>query len=108
VNRSKKFFAAALKPIGYKVMSEYPDGAGFGVDKPDFWIGKGKPVSSTHVAFVAADRKSVDAFYKAAMGAGGKDNGKPGVRKDYHPHYYGAFVLDPDGNNIEAVCHKPE
>ena len=75
--------------------------------KPIFWIA-GRPPRNTgvHVAFTAPDRATVDAFYEAAIAAGGKDNGAPGVREQYHPHYYGAFVLDPDGNNIEAVCHQ--
>ena len=104
---SKKFFERALAPLGYKCLMEYPGAAGFGLEgKPDFWIGQGQKSNSTHVAFATDDRKVVDAFYKAVMEAGVKDNGKPGIRKEYHPTYYGAFVLDPDGNNIEAVCHK--
>ena len=76
--------------------------------KPDFWIGGGKPnVPPIHVAFRAASRAQVDAFYRAALAAGGRDNGAPGLRPHYHPNYYGAFVLDPDGHNIEAVCHEP-
>jgi len=105
--RSKSFFEQALAPLGYKCLMEFPGTAGFGADRPDFWIGQGGKLSPTHVAFVAVDRAVVDAFYNAAIGAGGRDNGKPGIRKEYHPTYYGAFVLDPDGNNIEAVCHKP-
>jgi catechol 2,3-dioxygenase-like lactoylglutathione lyase family enzyme len=80
--------------------------AGFG--KPDFWIGgEGKLDKPLHIAIVAEDRATVDAFYRAALAAGGRDNGSPGVRPQYHPNYYGAFVLDPDGHNIEAVCHTP-
>ncbi len=106
--KSKKFYETALAPLGYKLVMEFGEAAGFGAEgKPDFWIGKADKVQSTHVAFVSADRKTVEAFYNAAMAAGGKDNGKPGIRKDYHPNYYGAFVHDPDGNNIEAVCHSP-
>jgi predicted lactoylglutathione lyase len=76
--------------------------------KPFFWIGTGEKKSgSVHVAFTATSRAQVDAFYKAAMAAGGSDNGPPGIREYYHPNYYGAFVLDPDGNNVEAVCHAP-
>jgi catechol 2,3-dioxygenase-like lactoylglutathione lyase family enzyme len=107
--RSKEFFKKALVPLGYQLLME-PDGAaGFGKDgKPDFWIGEGEGGGSTHVAFVAAQRKVVDDFYKAAIAAGGRDNGKPGLRPQYHPDYYGAFVFDPDGNNVEAVCHTPE
>jgi catechol 2,3-dioxygenase-like lactoylglutathione lyase family enzyme len=83
--------------------------AGFGSQgKPYFWFGVGEDVARAHVAFAAKDRASVDAFYKAAMAAGGKDNGAPGLRPHYHENYYGAFVLDPDGHNIEAVCHLPE
>lgn len=83
--------------------------AGFGVPpKPDFWIGQGAPnVPPVHVAFRAESRGQVDAFFRAAISAGGKDNGAPGLRPHYHSHYYGAFVLDPDGHNVEAVCHAP-
>jgi predicted lactoylglutathione lyase len=86
------------------------EGAGLGRDgKPGFWISGGeKTTPHVHVAFVADTRAAVDAFYKAAISAGGKDNGKPGLRPDYHPNYYAAFVFDPEGHNIEAVCHKPE
>jgi catechol 2,3-dioxygenase-like lactoylglutathione lyase family enzyme len=87
-----------------------PPAAGFGADgKPDFWIGgEGGLNKPMHVAFVAKDRASVDAFYTAAIAAGGRDNGAPGIRAHYHLDYYAAFVLDSDGHNIEAVCHKPE
>jgi catechol 2,3-dioxygenase-like lactoylglutathione lyase family enzyme len=114
--RSRQFYMQALAPLGYKVLMEMSaaeagvDGAGFGEpSKPDFWIIGGGAVTTprTHVAFRAANRAAVDAFYKAAMAAGGTDNGPPGLRLHYHPHYYGAFVLDPDGHNIEAVCHDP-
>ena len=110
VAKSKAFYRAALAPLGYAVIMEFEDDVGFGVPpKPDFWIGETTAeVRPTHVAFRADNRKQVDAFYKAAMGAGGRDNGAPGVRPDYHASYYGAFVLDPDDNNIEAVCHTPE
>jgi len=109
VAKSKTFYAAALAPLDYGVIMEIAGvGAGLGVDgKPDFWISQGEPVRPTHVAFRAKDRATVDAFYEAAMAAGGRDNGKPGLREQYHPSYYGAFVLDPDGHNIEAVCHNP-
>ena len=103
--KSKSFFEKALKPLGYKCMMEFPGAAGFGAEQPDFWISQGTP-NQSHIAFAATDRKIVDEFHKAAVAAGGKDNGKPGIRKEYHPTYYGAFVIDPDGNNIEAVCHK--
>jgi predicted lactoylglutathione lyase len=84
--------------------------AGFGAErKAFFWIGNGKkPTSGVHVAFTAKSRSQVDAFHQAAMTAGGRDNGPPGLRSQYHPNYYGAFILDADGNNIEAVCHKSE
>jgi catechol 2,3-dioxygenase-like lactoylglutathione lyase family enzyme len=105
--RSKSFFERALAPLGYKCLMEFTGVAGFGGEgKPDFWITQGNKSNPTHVAFAAPERSVVDSFHKAATGAGGKDNGKPGLRKEYHPTYYGAFVLDPDGNNIEAVCHQ--
>jgi len=110
VARSKAFYRAALGPLGYALIMEWEQYAGFGVPpKPDFWIGQGKPnVPPIHVAFRAQNRKEVDAFYKAAIAAGGRDNGPPGLRPHYHENYYGAFVLDPDGHNIEVVCHTPE
>jgi catechol 2,3-dioxygenase-like lactoylglutathione lyase family enzyme len=116
--RSKAFYLKALAPLDYslvmEMMQERPPGdapaAGFGAKgKPDFWIGgEGGLDKPLHVAIVAKDRATVDAFYKAAIAAGGRDNGAPGIRAHYHANYYGAFVLDPDGHNIEAVCHKPE
>ena len=111
---SKRFYEAALKHLRYELLVELtdeksgePHGAGFGIPPhPDFWIGPGPAQQPpVHVAFRAESRAVVDAFYAAAMDAGGRDNGAPGLRPHYHPHYYGAFVLDPDGNNIEAVCH---
>jgi len=106
--RSRKFFESALAPLGYSLIMEFDDEvAGFGVPgRPDFWISEG-PGSPVHVAIASEDRAAVDAFYGAAIAAGGRDNGAPGLRPHYHPNYYGAFVLDPDGNNIEAVCHQP-
>jgi catechol 2,3-dioxygenase-like lactoylglutathione lyase family enzyme len=106
---SKKFYAAALAPLGYSLMMEFPGVAGLGEGgKPDFWMSaKPELAAPAHVAFAAKDRASVDAFYRAAIAAGAKDNGEPGPRPQYHQNYYGAFVLDPDGNNIEAVCHSP-
>lgn len=103
---SKRFFAAALAPLGYSLIGEFGGAAaGFGADgKPDFWISKG-PSAPVHVAIASPDRATVDAFHAAALAAGGRDNGAPGVRPQYHPDYYAAFVYDPDGNNIEAVCH---
>jgi len=105
--RSKRFFAQALAPLRYALMMEFGEVAGFGADdKPDFWISAGTP-NATHVAISAPDRATVAAFHAAALAAGGRDNGAPGLRTEYHPNYYGAFVLDPDGNNVEAVCHLP-
>jgi catechol 2,3-dioxygenase-like lactoylglutathione lyase family enzyme len=106
--KSRKFFEKALAPLGYEVVYTYPGGVGFGVaGKPDFWIRKGKPTpGGSHVAFQTPARAKVDAFHAAALKVGGKDNGEPGIRAHYTPTYYAAFVFDPDGNNIEAVCHK--
>lgn len=115
-DKSKAFYTKALAAIGYALLMEFPaavtghtDVAGFGEPpKPDFWIYKGAPNNPpVHVAFRVSSRAMVDAFHKAAMATGGRDNGAPGVRPHYHEHYYGAFVLDPDGNNVEAVCHSP-
>jgi catechol 2,3-dioxygenase-like lactoylglutathione lyase family enzyme len=106
--KSKAFYAKALGPLGYEVLMDFGEMTGLGADKkPDLWIAGGKQ-EPLHLAFSARDRKAVDAFYAAAIAAGAKDNGKPGIRKDYHPNYYGAFVIDPDGHNLEAVCHKPQ
>jgi catechol 2,3-dioxygenase-like lactoylglutathione lyase family enzyme len=107
---SSRFYAAALAPLGYELLLEFHAFvAGFGEPgKPDFWIAQGEPnTPRIHVAFRADTRREVDAFYEAALGAGARDNGAPGLRAQYHPDYYGAFVLDPDGHNIEAVCHSP-
>jgi catechol 2,3-dioxygenase-like lactoylglutathione lyase family enzyme len=110
--KGKKFFASALKPLGYEVIMEFEGFCGLGVGgKPDLWLAgqdPQHPVGAQHLAFAAQSRKAVDAFHAAALAAGAKDNGKPGLRLDYHPTYYGAFVLDDDGHNVEAVCHKPE
>jgi len=105
--RSKTFYAAALSPLGYKVLAEYGEAAGLGADgNADFWIFEGKATKPrVHVAFHCDKRAQVDKFYAAAIKAGAKDNGAPGIRKDYAPTYYAAFVIDPDGHNIEAVCH---
>ena len=114
--RSKAFYRAALRPIGYEMLMEFPvevtghaDVAGFGEPpKADFWISRGTPNQPpVHVAFRVMTRPLVDAFYTAALAAGGTANGAPGIRSHYHPDYYGAFVLDPDGHNIEVVCHEP-
>jgi catechol 2,3-dioxygenase-like lactoylglutathione lyase family enzyme len=115
--RSKAFYTKVLAPLGYRLIMNVdlsdetgPGGyAGFGADRPQFWIGTGKPISGRlHVAFVAKERALVRQFYEAAIAAGAKDNGPPGLRPHYHANYYGAFVLDPDGHNIEAVSHLPE
>jgi len=117
MSRARAFYVAALKPLGIGVIMEVTAEetgadahAGFGKDnKAFFWIGAGaKPKGGTHVAFTARTRAEVDSFYRAALSAGGRDNGAPGPRPHYHKHYYGAFVFDPDGNNIEAVCHRPD
>lgn len=114
--RSLAFYQAAFAPLGYGLVKEVTpemtgDGtraAGFGKDKPDFWIGSSDRHARMHVAVAASSRAAVRAFYEAAIAAGAKDNGPPGLRPHYHENYYGAFVLDPDGHNIEAVCHAPE
>ena len=116
--RSRRFYEQALAPLGIGlIMTATPDQTqsggtahGFGSDgKPYFWVGDKEVVGEgTHVAFTADSRAKVDAFYEAAISAGGRDNGPPGLRPQYHPNYYGAFVYDPDGANIEAVCHRPE
>ena len=116
LDKSKAFYAAALAPLGIQLVMEVTaeqtgTGAysGFGIaNKPFFWIGDhASPCSGVHVAFAAQSRAQVLQFYQAALGAGGKSNGEPGLRPHYHENYYGAFVFDPDGNNVEAVCHKP-
>jgi catechol 2,3-dioxygenase-like lactoylglutathione lyase family enzyme len=119
---SKAFYSTALGAIGLTLLMEFPasvtggtDVAGFGAPdtlaqglSPEFWLACGTPGSTpVHVAFRVSSRELVDAFHKAALGAGGRDNGAPGLRRQYHPNYYGAFVLDPDGHNIEAVCRAP-
>ena len=106
---SRAFYERALAPLGYSVVLAFDEWktAGFGTaDKPEFWISEREPFGTgTHVAFTCGDRATVDAFHEAALDAGGLDNGAPGVREAYHPAYYGAFVHDLDGNNVEAVCH---
>jgi catechol 2,3-dioxygenase-like lactoylglutathione lyase family enzyme len=107
LDASVAFYTRALAPLGYEVVMRFPQFVGFGVaGKPDFWIGIGAPSDKLHIAFRARGRGEVRAFYEAAIAAGGKDNGPPGIRALYHPNYYGAFVLDSDGHNIEAVCHE--
>jgi len=106
LDTSVAFYTQALAPLGYVLVMRLERFAGFGIaGKADFWIGIGKPSDKLHVAFRAKGRREVRTFYTAAMAAGGTDNGPPGVREAYHPNYYGAFVCDPDGHNIEAVCH---
>jgi catechol 2,3-dioxygenase-like lactoylglutathione lyase family enzyme len=115
---SRRFYLAALEPLGVGIVMEVTAeqtggyaGAGFGeAGKPYFWIGEGEGVvrGRMHIAFTAKTRADVRAFHAAALAAGGRDNGAPGLRPHYHAHYYGAFVLDPDGHNIEAVCHSAE
>jgi catechol 2,3-dioxygenase-like lactoylglutathione lyase family enzyme len=108
--RAKRFYEQALAPLGYSMRMELEDAAGFGTGEgiPDFWIGSSPERGATHVALSASDRATVDKFYEAATAAGGEDNGPPGLRPHYHETYYAAYVHDPDGNNIEAVCHRPE
>jgi catechol 2,3-dioxygenase-like lactoylglutathione lyase family enzyme len=115
--RSKAFYEIALAPLGIGLVMEYGKAAGFGREKkPDFWVGEGKtsfqkpeqlaPITPIHVCFAARSREEVDAFHAAAVAAGGRDNGPPGIRAEYHPRYYGAFIIDPDGHNIEAAIHN--
>ena len=113
---SRRFYEGALGPLGYRLVMQMPVSAaggrvvlGYGVPpKPDFWVAEGTPETPRiHIAFRADSRAAVDAFHRAALEAGGRDNGPPGVRTHYHASYYAAFVLDPDGHNVEAVCHTP-
>jgi catechol 2,3-dioxygenase-like lactoylglutathione lyase family enzyme len=114
--KSKAFYDAAFGAMGGGLLHTVPEQftagkkvVGYGRERPVFWLHEGSdPGPGRHVAFTARSRAEVDAFYAGAMAAGGKDNGGPGLRPHYHPDYYGAFVIDPDGNNIEAVCHRPE
>jgi catechol 2,3-dioxygenase-like lactoylglutathione lyase family enzyme len=110
LDASKRFYEQALAPLGYAVVMALPEGVGLGPQgKPMFWIAsRGERHTEVHVAFGCAERQPVRDFHEAAIKAGGTDNGAPGLREMYHPNYYAAFVLDPDGNNIEAVCHVPE
>lgn len=118
--RSRAFYERALAPLGYVVIMEVTremtgtyEGCGFGPvgGRPKFWVGEGSEARCSggmHIAFEAASRAQVDVFHAAALAAGATDNGAPGLRPHYHPDYYGAFAIDPDGHNIEAVCHSPE
>jgi catechol 2,3-dioxygenase-like lactoylglutathione lyase family enzyme len=108
--RSKTFYDQTLTVIGIdRLHGDDIAFAGYGADKkPFFWIGqKTVPITGVHIAFAVRDRAAVDRFHAAGLAAGGRDNGPPGLRLHYHPNYYGAFILDPDGHNIEAVCHLP-
>jgi catechol 2,3-dioxygenase-like lactoylglutathione lyase family enzyme len=106
--RAAAFYDAALASLGLRrLFGDDATFAGYGAGRPFFWIGADGREGYAHVAFAVAERAAVDAFHAAALAAGGRDNGAPGVRPHYHPNYYGAFVLDPDGNNVEAVCHAP-
>jgi len=108
---SRAFYDVVLGTLGYQRIKEFEGrSCGYGAGgKPYFWIGEeGEPHPRTHIAFAAKNRQAVDAFHEAALKLGAKSDGPPGVREQYHPHYYGSFVLDPDGHNIEAVCHTAE
>ncbi len=113
IARTKRFYDAALKPLGYSCLSAGDTSLGYGKDAVGFWISTSKspvpsdPASGVHFCFTAPTRKSVAAFHKAALGAGGEDNGQPGVRADYGDNYYAAFVVDPDGYRLEAYCNQP-
>jgi len=106
--RSKAFYLSVLATLGIELVVEVQGWAGFGkAGKGEFWFGPDDTIQKPmHIAFTAQSREQVDAFYAAAIAAGATDNGKPGPREIYHPNYYGAFVIDPDGHNIEAVCHR--
>lgn len=110
VATSKAFYTQCLAPLDIELVMEIEGWVGFGKNqKPEFWFGaQGEAHKQMHIAFAAESRAQVDQFYEAAINAGAKDNGKPGLREMYHPNYYGAFVIDPDGHNIEAVCHHTE
>jgi catechol 2,3-dioxygenase-like lactoylglutathione lyase family enzyme len=106
LDASVRFYTAALAPLGYVLCTEGDGYAGFGPkDAPSLWLYTGH-ASGTHIALSAKSHKAVDGFYQSGLEGGGRDNGKPGIRQDYSPHYYAAFLLDPDGNNVEAVCLK--
>ncbi|MEO8062204.1 MAG: VOC family protein [Pseudomonadota bacterium] len=108
--KSKVFYLHALAPLGIGVLMQDDRSAMIGRQHEGaFWFGSyGTPATPVHIAFAAKSREQVRQFHAAALAAGGKDNGAPGLRPDYHPNYYGAFVIDPDGHNLEAVCHLPE
>lgn len=108
LDKSKAFYAKALAPLNIKLVAEVQGWVGFGRNgKPEFWFGEDEESQHPmHIAFLADSREQVDCFHEAALSAGGRDNGKPGIREVYHANYYGAFIIDPDGHNIEAVCHQ--
>jgi catechol 2,3-dioxygenase-like lactoylglutathione lyase family enzyme len=110
LDESRFFYEHALAPLGLKMVVDQPELVGFADEggRPFFWLAVREPSHRVHLAFTAPDRATVEAFHAAALHAGGVDNGPPGLRPEYHENYYGAFVFDPDGNNIEAVCHRPE
>jgi catechol 2,3-dioxygenase-like lactoylglutathione lyase family enzyme len=107
---SRGFYEAALAPLGFGVVMDSDRAVAFGPPaRPIFWLrGDREPAARVHIAFQADTRDHVDAFHASGLAAGGEDNGKPGLRPNYHPHYYGAFLYDPDGNNTESVCHTPQ
>jgi len=108
---SAAFYDAVLAPLGVRRLMDFKVAIGYGTDHSDFWIGEfneGEGFRESHIAFAAADRAQVDAFFQAAVGAGAEVLHEPRIHPEYHEHYYGAFVRDPDGNNVEAVCHRPE
>lgn len=106
--RSRAFYQAALAPLGYRVLAEGPGWVGLGKEgRADLWLGEGPPAPGVHLALRAESRAQVEAFHAAALAAGGLDHGGPGLRPHYHEHYFGAYVIDPDGTNLEAVCHQP-
>ena len=108
LDASRKFYEPLFEGLGAKVVTEWPGGMLFGTDDGMVALRQSEQVLPLHIAFRAADRSAVDAFHETALAAGASDNGAPGVRSDYHETYYAAFVIDPDGHNIEAVCHRPE
>jgi catechol 2,3-dioxygenase-like lactoylglutathione lyase family enzyme len=109
LERSRAFYAAALAPLGVTELVRYDDAVAFGSDRPMLWLAQGDPAAPwtrMHLAFTAGTHLEVETFHRAALSAGGSDNGGPGLRPHYHPDYYAAFVLDPDGHNVEAVCRR--
>jgi catechol 2,3-dioxygenase-like lactoylglutathione lyase family enzyme len=107
IKASIAFYEAALAPLGCQKIVDHGDVVAFGVKFPQYWLGPGPATERIHIALMAGDRAAVDAFHAAGLAAGGRDNGAPGLREHYAPTYYAAYLFDPDGNNIEAVCHTP-